>query len=257
MRRNLILPAALLLVLLLGAACAQPTATPMPPTKTPKPTFTFTPNVTPTPLVIPTATPLPATATPRATATPVQPTATPVPPSPTPLPAPKLTANQSVNVRRGPGTNYAIVGSLDAGQSFDVIGKNPAGDWYQFSFQGQTAWVNSGFVGISGDSSKVLVAQNIPAPPPPPPTARPQPTAAPQPTPLPRKEFNIALVQRCDPQEAGNYIAGTVYKNGQPLNGKWVVFSVSPDGNWATDPQTSGPHQGYEPWNTGYYSHIG
>lgn len=35
-----------------------------------------------------------------------------------------------------------------------------------------------------------------------------------------------------------------------------VVFSYSPDGPWVTDPQISGPHEGYTNWNPGYYSHI-
>jgi hypothetical protein len=104
-----------------------------------------------------------------------------------------------------------------------------------------------------------------------PPTATPRPpTATPVPrpptdTPLPptpttppkpRYEFNIALVQSCDRQPAGNWFKGTVYKNGQPVNGYRVVFSYEPDGQWATPPQISGPHPGYTDWPQGYYSHI-
>ena len=103
------------------------------------------------------------------------------------------------------------------------------------------------------------VAQNIPAPPVAP-TARPQPTAppAPQPTAAPAKryEFNIALVQKCNRQPAGNWFGGTVYKGGQPFNGALVVFSYAPDGPAVTNPQISGPHEGYPNWNAGYYSHI-
>ena len=254
MRRNTVLLAALALVLALSAACVAPVATPAPPTKTPKPTFTPTPAWTPTTQVFPTATPVPPTATPEATATPAP---TEVPPTATPIPAPRLTANQTVNVRRGPGTNYAVIGSLAGGQSAEVTGKNPAGSWWQFDYNGQTAWVIAKLVTLSGDTGSIQVAQNIPAPPPPP-TARPQPTAVPQPTATakPRHEFNIARLQKCERQPAGNWFEGTVYKGGQPANGYRVVFSYAPDGPWVTQPQISGPHAGYLNWNAGYYSHI-
>ena len=255
MRRNTVLLAALALVLALSAACVAPVATPAPPTKTPKPTFTPTPAWTPTTQVFPTATPVPPTATPEATATPAP---TEVPPTATPIPAPRLTANQTVNVRRGPGTNYAVIGSLSGGQSAEVTGKNPAGNWWQFDYSGQMGWVIGDLVTLSGDTGSIQVAQNIPAPPPPSPTPRPQPTAVPQPTATakPRYEFNIARLQKCERQPAGNWFEGTVYKGGQPANGYRVVFSYAPDGPWVTQPQISGPHAGYLNWNAGYYSHI-
>ena len=53
----------------------------------------------------------------------------------------RLTAPAAVNVRSGPGTNYAQIGRLQAGQSFAITGKNPAGDWWQFDFNGRPGWV--------------------------------------------------------------------------------------------------------------------
>jgi hypothetical protein len=107
----------------------------------------------------------------------------------------------------------------------------------------------------------VQVAQNIPAAPPPPPptnTPVPQPTQPPAPPPTPKSsyKFNVVVVSRCEPQEAGNWFEGTTYIGGQPQNGYKVVFSTGPDGGWATPPQISGPHAGYEGWKPGYYSHI-
>jgi hypothetical protein len=67
-----------------------------------------------------------------------------------------------------------------------VTGKNPAGDWYEFDFDGKTAWVYSQMVSVSG-ADQVEVAANVPALP----TARPAPKpaapkpAAPQPAPAP------------------------------------------------------------------------
>lgn len=256
MQRKMLLFTVLALAAILVAGCADlgPQATPVPPTKTPKPTFTATPDWTPTPVVFATATPEPPTATPEPEFT-ATPEAT---PTETPNPTARLTANQAVNVRSGPGTNYTTIGSLSAGQTFEITGKNPAGDWLEFQFDGRQGWVKSSLVTVSGDMNTVQVAQNIPAAPTARPTARPQATATPAPTAAPAKryEFNIALVQACEPQAAGNWFSGTVYKNGTAYNGARVVFSYAADGPWVTEPQISGPHTGYTNWAAGYYSHI-
>ena len=68
-------------------------------------------------------------------------------------------------------------------------------------------------------------------------------------------EFSRALLQRCDPNAGVTYVQGTTYKNGQPTNGYRVAFSYAPDGPIVAT-VTSGPHQGYEGWGTGFYSHI-
>jgi hypothetical protein len=147
-----------------------------------------------------------------------------VPPTVTPTPAPKLTANQNVNVRRGPGTNYQLLGEITRGQSFEVTGKNTAGDWYQFTYNGQPAWVIANLVTVSGDPAGIKVAQNIPAPPPtaPPPT----PTTPPQPTATPRPAYPFQLVkgvERCDPNAGTTYFNGFVrYRNNSLRNGVCV-----------------------------------
>jgi len=112
-------------------------------------------------------------------ATPEAPTATPEPPTEVPSPTSevsRLTANATVNVRGGPGTSYARIGQMQAGQSFVITGKNAAGDWWQFDFNGRSGWVRADLVRASG-GERVRVAANIPTPP----TAAPRPTARPQP----------------------------------------------------------------------------
>ena len=153
----------------------SPAATPLP-VKTLRPTFTSTP-------VVPTQ--VPSTATPQAlpTATLAPPTLTPVPPTPvpptaTPQKASLTVAKAVVNVRNGPGTNYHKVGQVRQGQTFEITGKNPSGDWWQFAFNGQPAWIIDKLVSANATGS-VQVATNIPAPPP---TPRPRPTATPAPT---------------------------------------------------------------------------
>ena len=271
--RSLLLAMLVLLTAAAGCTSIGPQPTPVAPTKTPKPTFTATPDWTPTPVVfataalvaaVPTAEPA-APAQPDTTAEPAAveaPTAE--PPTATPNAVARLTATQTVNIRRGPGTNYPVLGRLSAGQAYPVTGKNARGDWYQFDFDGQPGWVIANLVNVSGDPATVQVAQNIPAAPTARPTARPvarpQPTAVPaqpQPTAAParRYEFNIALLQKCYPNAGVTYVEGTVYKNGQPVNGNMVAFSYAPDGPVVASIQ-AGPHAGYPGWSTGFYSHI-
>ncbi|MEZ4864079.1 MAG: SH3 domain-containing protein [Caldilineaceae bacterium] len=163
------------------------------PTPTPDSRRASVPTFTPTPVVPPTAVPTAAPPEPTATPMPVEPSPTPTadtPPTPTPAPAAKLTVNAGVgvvNVRNGPGTNYGIAGTADAGQAFDLIGKNPEGDWWQICcVNGQESWIYGQLASVE-NAEAVAVAQNIPAPPPVAvaPTAAPAPAAAPTDPPPP------------------------------------------------------------------------
>ena len=157
-----------------------PVDTPVP-TKTLRPTFTNTPAQTT--LELPPATPQVAavqiaTAEPAVSAPPTAAPPTIAPPTAAPPTAepPTLTVtNATVNVRSGPGTNYATMGQIRQGQSFAITGKNPAGDWWQFDYNGRTGWIIGRLVSARSTDG-VQVAANIPAPPP---TARPRPTVRP------------------------------------------------------------------------------
>jgi uncharacterized protein YgiM (DUF1202 family) len=48
------------------------------------------------------------------------------------------TANRVANLRQGPGTEYAILGTAQVGQSLTLTGRNDAGDWYQLD---TGAWI--------------------------------------------------------------------------------------------------------------------
>ncbi|MCB0255478.1 MAG: SH3 domain-containing protein [Anaerolineae bacterium] len=278
MRRNtsiLILVAAL--VLILTPACAvgnlfvpnePPPATA---TRTPLPTFTPTPPETPTPAIAPTNTPTPE---PMATDTPVDTPTPDTPPTDAPTPTPEVARlvidNPTLNVRGGPGTNYAIVGRANNGERYDVTGKNAQGSWYQIDFNGQTGWVSGDYVVLEGDPGSVQVAANIPAAPvqptrPPAPTSAPVPTAAPVPTSPPAPPVQT--------YPWGNYVSGSAigapqcgdahfqgqvqYANGTPQNGvcllldyygpRTIKFSGgggAGDGNWGFAPCGGGPCQG-------------
>ena len=89
--------------------------------------------------------------------------------------APSATAGELVNLRGGPGVEYALAGSLGPGETATIIGKNGTGDWWQISTSGgATAWVYGQLITPSGPTESVAVAADIPAAP----TATPAPVAA-------------------------------------------------------------------------------
>ena len=93
---------------------------------------------------------------------------------------PMVKANGDINVRTGPGVEYALAGSLRTGETAQVLSKNPLGDWWEVVLaSGSNGWVYSQLVESSGDLSGVAVALNLPTPPP---TPLPTATALPAPT---------------------------------------------------------------------------
>jgi hypothetical protein len=106
----------------------------------PSPTALPPAAVPPLAIKLPTPTPAPGS-TPAPTPSPA-PTASPMP-SPTPpfTATPRLTVPtvlDSANLRSGPGTAYAVVGSAANGQPLIVDGRNAAGDWLHLA---SGAWI--------------------------------------------------------------------------------------------------------------------
>jgi uncharacterized protein YraI len=170
---------ALLLLLLAFSGCGfnfGPAGPEPTPTTTPGEQRALVPTFTPTSVEPPTAIPTPPPAdTPapapaeaqgeavvEAAAEPTEETQ----PTATPAPEAKLIVNnQAVNVRNGPGTEYGLVGSAEANQTFDVVGKNQAGDWWQICcVNGQQAWIFGQLARVE-NAEAVTVAADIPAPP--------------------------------------------------------------------------------------------
>ena len=65
----------------------------------------------------------------------------------------KATAAEAANLRSGPGTSYARVGGVTAGQTLDVTGRSDAGDWYQLA---DGTWIAAFLVTTAGQESKVV-----------------------------------------------------------------------------------------------------
>ncbi len=56
-----------------------------------------------------------------------------------------------INVRSGPGTRYAIIASLTAGQSYPALGQLTSGGWYEASVNGQPGWVSASVTRLAGE----------------------------------------------------------------------------------------------------------
>jgi SH3-like domain-containing protein len=84
--------------------------------------------------------------------------------------------NDQINVRSGPGTDYAEIGVLIAGQAVPAIGKSAAGLWIQIEYsgiEGGIGWIYSPLVTLSQGAEIPIVE------PPPTPTPRVTPTIDP------------------------------------------------------------------------------
>ena len=111
---------------MLSTATLQPSATP-------QPTATSRPTDTPQPTAAPSETPLP-------TATPVT--------------MVEVTAQQLVNVRRGPTTADDIVAVAEPGATYVVLGANGDGSWYNILLaDGLEAWIAAFLVEEVTDSN--------------------------------------------------------------------------------------------------------
>ena len=146
-------------------------------------------------------------------------------------------------------------GTGTAGQSFNVTGKSPAGDWWEIDYNGQRGWVLGELVTAAGTEA-VAVAANIPVaptlPPAPPATSTPVPApAAPPPTPVPADPsaglpYSLGNTERCDPNAGQTYFTGfTRDANNNLMNAVCIhIFFYEPrttkcsgcdgvgDGNW-------------------------
>jgi len=86
--------------------------------------------------------------------------------------APQVKVKQGANVRKGPATSFEPpLGSMAAGQTAEILGKNLDGTWYKIRFYNGEGWIAALTVDVEGNVSN-LVAEAGPATPiPAPPTA--------------------------------------------------------------------------------------
>lgn len=184
------------------------TDTPVPPTDTPIPVPTDTPTEIPT-VVVPTAVP-----------------------TSTPVPVSGPSANGNANLRAGPGTGFAVAGSVQPGEKLEVIGRSPAGDWLKLA---TGLWIASKLVNDVPDAPVV----EVPTAPAAPPTANNAPEASPtvpQAPPGPATFADVQLVARINDStfeiiEIRNKGASPIDISGWELRGsKGEDFCIIPGG---------------------------
>ncbi len=71
-----------------------------------------------------------------------------------------LYASSSVNVRRGPSTEFSVVGFLGKGEEIAVTGQADTG-WYQITYENATAYVSNQFVQETPIPEEVPVVQAV------------------------------------------------------------------------------------------------
>jgi hypothetical protein len=135
---------------------------------------------------------------------------------------PTATTLTDLNVRRGPGVDYAVLGYLRAGQAAAVVGINGDGTWLQIVYPpapDDRGWIARRYVEVHGDLASVPAV----VPPTPEPTVTPTITPTPAPT--------ETAVPAAEPVDGwlGEYF-DNLYLQGPP-----VVVRIDPviDFNWA------------------------
>jgi uncharacterized protein YraI len=82
--------------------------------------------------------------------------------------APSATVDvAAVNLRSGPGTGYAVIGSLHQGDIAGITCRDAAGQWYQVQTAGgSTGWVDAAYVQTGADPGTlaIVAAPALPAP---------------------------------------------------------------------------------------------
>jgi uncharacterized protein YraI len=82
-------------------------------------------------------------------------------------PANTVTAKYALNVRSGPGTGYTVIGTLNAGATVPVTGRNASSTWLQIEHRpGASGWVAAWLVTPNGDiASLPVIGGGAPQPP--------------------------------------------------------------------------------------------
>ena len=136
--------------------------------------------------------------TPPNSALPPTPNAPVTPLAATPLAAATSgTANRNANLRAGPGTTYAIVGTVRSGQLLNLIGRTADGSWVQIE---GGAWI-AAFL-VNGATQPVAPSPTAPGPTlPVPPVATPRPLGS-------GNEYLLVQKRLWDPYENGGSLDG-------------------------------------------------
>jgi hypothetical protein len=155
---------------------------------------------------------------------------------------PNLVAPGAVNIRSGPGINYAVIGTLNANTPMPIIGRNGDSSWWQIKItNGAQGWVSNAVVKASNTDS----VPPVQAPPPPSPTPVPAQPAASNPPPKPKYQFEPTGWWDDGNKGLTRFYGNIVDANNNPVDGVFVRASC---GDYSTISYPSGP-VGWGPYN--------
>jgi|GEM_PF-1008216 len=103
-----------------------------------------------------------STDTPTATATATAsntPTETPIPPTNTPEIAQVEIMTQQSVLRDGPGEQYDAIGTIERGETLQVIAVTEEEDWYRVLSGGELGWISAETIAVSGNIDAIDVVQ--------------------------------------------------------------------------------------------------
>ncbi|MBN1991420.1 MAG: SH3 domain-containing protein [Anaerolineae bacterium] len=165
---------------------------------------------------------------------------------------PSLVAPGAVNIRSGPGVNYGVIGTLNAGTAVSIVGRNADASWWQIEITtGIIGWVSDAVVSASNTGGVPVVET---PPPPQPTTAEAQPAAS-NPSPKPQYQFEPTGWWDDGNQGLTRFYGNITDVNGNPVDG---VFVRATCGDYATISYPSGPvgwggyNESYD-WPPGFY----
>lgn len=68
-----------------------------------------------------------------------------------------------LNVRSGPGTEYAVIGQIGRDETYQVVGRNASSSWWQICcLAGEAGWVASNLVRVDGPVDAVALIETAP-----------------------------------------------------------------------------------------------
>lgn len=149
-------------------------------------------------------------------------------PAPKPLtPTGRVFGTQNLNIRSGPGTNYAVIGTARYGDEGEIVGRNANSDWWAVaapSLPGGIGWVSADFVLATNAGNVPVIAA-----PTPPPTRTPIPIT-PTPTPMPQATATpVAQISfGADRTSINRGECVTLNWNVQNVQGVWVYPQGEP-----------------------------
>ena len=147
------------------------------------------------------------------------------------------TVNGDMNIRQGPGTEFARIGGAFEGEEFDITGKSADGEWWQIDFDGEAGWVYAPFVTATN-------AENVPtveAPPAQTPVAAPGSSGAGQ-APATAiatigEDVNVRSGPGTEYDRMGGATAGETYTiTGKSADGAWWQIDFAGQPGWINAP---------------------